>query len=212
AELLQIIAEGQNSHWEGLVSLMVADGSIKQAICGVTLVRGIDGTRAFTHLSDITEREQTRAQLLEAREELSRANRALTVGALSMSLVHDLGQPISSIAMDATVGQRSLSRTPIDSATASKALDRVASSARRAADLLHRTREQAVRRERSVESTDLCEVVRVSTGLLEHEIRLQGCSVSLDIGDQPTPVMADKVELQQVMINLILNALSASRD
>ncbi len=211
AELLQLVAEGRQDHWEGVVTLMVADGSVRQALCGVTLVRGSGSTRAFTHLSDITEREHTREMLMEAREELSRANRALTVGALSMSLAHDLGQPISSIAMDATVGRRSLARTPTDTATASKALDRVISSARRAADLLNRTRETASRRERSVESVDLAEVIRVSVALLEHEVRLQGCSVFLDVPDRPAPVAADRVELQQVLINLILNALAASQ-
>lgn len=209
AELLQLIAEGRQDHWEGIVTLMVANGSIRQAICGVTLVRGSGFTRAFTHLSDITEHEHTREMLIEARDELARANRALTVGALSMSLAHDLGQPISSIAMDATVGWRSLARAPADTATASKALDRVISSARRAAELLHRVRETSSRRERSVEAVDLAEVIRVSVGLLEHEIRLQGCSVFLDLPDRPAPVAADRVELQQVLINLILNALAA---
>ncbi|QNE31080.1 PAS domain-containing protein [Sphingomonas sp. NBWT7] len=211
AELLQLIAEGRQDHWEGIVTLMVADGSIRQALCGITLVRGLGSTRAFTHLSDITEREHTREMLMEAREELSRANRALTVGALSMSLAHDLGQPISSIAMDATVGRRSLARTPSDTATASKALDRVISSARRAAELLNRVRETSSRRERSVEPVGLAEIIRVSVGLLEHEVRLQGCSVHLNLPAGAALVAADRVELQQVLINLILNALAASQ-
>ena len=209
AELLQLIADGREDHWEGVVSLMVADGSVRQALCGVTLVRGSDTVRAFTHLSDVTEREQTREMLMEAREELARANRALTVGALSMSLAHDLGQPISSIAMDANVGSRSLAKTPADVATASRAMDRVISSARRAAELLHRTRETASRRERSVEAVDLVQVIRVSVGLLEHEIRLQGGGMSLSLPEGPLPVLADRVELQQVLINLVLNSLAA---
>lgn len=211
AELLQLIADRRKDHWEGVVSLMVADGSIRQALCGVTLVRGSDTVRAFTHLSDVTEREQTREMLIEAREELARANRALTVGALSMSLAHDLGQPISSIAMDANVGSRSLAKTPADVATASRAMDRVISSARRAAELLHRTRETASRRERSVEAVDLVQIVQVSIGLLEHEIRLQGGGMLLSLPDEPLSVLADRVELQQVLINLVLNALAASK-
>ncbi|USU06559.1 PAS domain S-box protein [Sphingomonadaceae bacterium OTU29LAMAA1] len=211
AELLHTIALGEEDHWEGVVTLMVADGSIRQALCGVTLMRTPGRTRAFTHLSDITERERTREMLMEAREELSRANRALTVGALSMSLAHDLGQPISSIAMDAHVGHRSLASSPVDTATASKALDRVISSARRAAELLNRTRETASRRERSVEVVDLGEVIRISVGLMEHEVRLQGCRVLLELPERPALVAADRVELQQVLINLILNALAASQ-
>lgn len=211
AELLQLIAEGRQDHWEGVITLMVGDGSIKQALCGITLVRGAASVRAFTHMSDITEREHTREMLMEAREELSRANRALTVGALSMSLAHDLGQPISSIAIDATVGRRSLARTPPDTAMASKAMDRVISSARRAAELLHHTREQAARRPRMVQAVDLASIIRVSVGLLEHEIRLQGCTVALDLPNEPVDVGADRVELQQVLINLILNALAASQ-
>jgi len=211
ADLLQQIADGEDDYWEGVVTLMAKDGAIKKAICGVTIMRSAEGVRAFTHLSDITDRERTRELLLDAREELSRANRALTVGALSMSLAHDLSQPMSAIAMDATVGRRSLSRSPADTPTAGKAIDRIISSARRVADLVHRTREHAARRERVTETVDLAHVIRTSVDLLQHEITLQGCSVVLLLGDERVDVAADRVELQQVLINLVLNALAASQ-
>jgi len=129
-----------------------------------------------------------------------------------MSLAHDLGQPISSIAMDATVGQRALGKAPADTVTARKAIDRMVLSVRRAADLLDRTREQASRRERSVEPIDLVSIVRASIQLLEHEIHFQGGSVSLDLHVQSVLVAVDRVELQQVLVNLILNAMAASQE
>ncbi len=212
AELLQLIADGLDEQWEGMVTLKASDGTIKKALCGVTLMRSPEGTRALTHLSDITDREQTRELLIQARDELARANRALSIGALSMSLAHDLGQPISSIAMDATVGQRALGKAPADTVTARKAIDRMVLSVRRAADLLDRTREQASRRERSVEPIDLVSIVRASIQLLEHEIHFQGGSVSLDLHVQSVLVAVDRVELQQVLVNLILNAMAASQE
>lgn len=211
AELLENIAGGAEDHWEGVVTLAASDGTIRKAICGVTLMRGTYGTRAFTALNDITEREQTREQLIEAREELSRANRALTVGAMSMTLAHELGQPISSIAMAATAARRLLDRMPADTASASDAVDRVISSARRAANLLQDTREQAVRRRRSVEMANLLDVVQTSVGLFENEIRLQGCSIIVVADQDVGQVAVDRAELQQVLSNLILNALAATK-
>jgi len=211
ARLLQLIAEGQEDQWEGEVSLLAGDGSVKKALCGVTLMRSPDAVHAFTHLSDITDREQTRELLLKTRDELALANRALTVGALSMSLAHDLGQPISAITIDATVARRALDKAPHDVAGASKAMDRIISSARRAAILLNRTREQADRRERSVEQVEAGDAIRASIGLLEHEIRMQDCRISLDIPDGNHFIAADRLELQQVLINLVLNAITASK-
>jgi signal transduction histidine kinase len=211
ADLLQQIGDGRDDGWEGVVTFMTGDGSIKKAICGVTVTRSPHGVRAFTHLTDITDREHTRELLLEAREELARANRALTVGALSMSLAHDLSQPMSAIAIDATVAQRSLGHSPADIIGASRAVDRVIWSARRVADLLHRTREQAARRERTVEPVILAHIIRTSIDLLDHDMALRGCRVVTALGDGQARVAADRIELQQVFINLILNAIAASQ-
>ncbi len=212
AEVLLAIANKRADGWQKIVPLIAGDGGVIHVICGVTVMDERPGQcRALSVMIDVTDREHTRELLLEAREELSRANRALTAGALSVSLAHDLGQPISAIAMDAAIGGRSLSRTPPDVSMAGKALDRVASSARRAGELLHRTRDQLARRDRAVNVIDLTEIVRTSISLLEHEARLQDTKIGLTTDSETAPVVADRIELQQVIINLLLNALQADR-
>jgi PAS domain S-box-containing protein len=211
ADFLAALVENRIDGWEQMIDTLTADGTAVRALCSVNLLESAeDRTRIMVAMIDVTDREQTREQLIEAHEELARANRALTMGALSMSLAHDLGQPISAITIEAVTGERFLRREPADVAAADQAFRRINANAQRAGDLLRRTREQLVRREREIEALNLREVIDDCVGLTAREFGSHNSRLEVLCEDDALSVAADRVELRQVLINLLLNALHAA--
>lgn len=210
-DFLVMVVEGQTPEWQQLVQFADGEGRQIKALCSVTIVESDSrALRALISMIDVTDREATREQLLDAREELLRANRALTLSALSMSLAHDLGQPISAIAMDAASGARFLDQNPPRLGAASLALERVAAQAQRAGELLHSTREHLVRRDRTIEQSDLLHVIHASVLLMARELKSRRTQVVFSGATELSPVDVDRIELQQVVTNLLMNALHAS--
>jgi PAS domain S-box-containing protein len=210
-DFLIALLEDRIDGWEQMIGTLAGDGTAVRALCSVNLLESAeDRTRIMVAMIDVTDREQTREQLMEAHEELARANRALTMGALSMSLAHDLGQPISAITIEAVTGERLLRREPADVAAADQAFRRINANAQRAGDLLRRTREQLVRRERAVEVLNVREVVDDCLGLTKREFGSRNSRLEVISEDDALCVAADRVELRQVIINLLLNALHAA--
>ena len=211
AEFLAALVEERIDGWEQMIDTLTSDGTPVRALCSVNLLESAeDRTRIMVAMIDVTDREQTREQLMEAHEELARANRALTMGALSMSLAHDLGQPISAITIEAVTGERLLKRGPANIAAADQAFQRINANAKRAGDLLRRTREQLVRREREVEVLNIRDVVDDCVGLTAREFGSHNSRIEVVSEDNAMLAAADRVELRQVLINLLLNALHAA--
>lgn len=210
-DFLTALIEGRIDGWEQMIEMLAANGSPLRALCSVSLLESDEErTRIMLAMVDVTDREQTRERLMEAHEELARANRALTMGALSMSLAHDLGQPISAISIEAVTGERFLRRDPANIEGAGQAFQRINANAQRAGDLLRRTREQLVRHERTVETLNLREVIDDCVGLTEREFRSSNSQVEVVFEEAQVLVAGDRVELRQVVINLLLNALHAA--
>lgn len=210
-DFLVALIEERVDGWEQMIEMLTSNGTVVRALCSASLLESDeDRTRIMLAMVDVTDREQTRERLMEAHEELARANRALTMGALSMSLAHDLGQPISAISIDAVTGERFLRRDPSNVEGAGQAFQRINANAQRAGDLLRRTREQLVRRERAIESVNLREVLEDCVSLTEREFRSSNCQVDGLFEEAEVWVAGDRVELRQVVINLLLNALHAA--
>lgn len=161
-----------------------------------------------THI-DITGQLQAREQAAAAREDLARASHALTVGAVSTSLAHELNQPLLALNMAAKTTKRWLAKTPPQLEEAQLALDRVSTNAERMNLIIKNTRARLLKGHRDPSMIDLRDLLTETSQLLESELANRNVSLRLAIPDNAAEVFADRTELQQVFTNLIVNAADA---
>lgn len=165
-------------------------------------------TAFFTHV-DITEQVQAHEMVLAAQDELARANRAATIGALSATIAHELNQPIVAVTIDAQTSLRYLDADPPKVAQAMETIGRVVKNAERISAIVRHTREQLVRGSRPLELVDLCQISREMKALLDRELAARHTALSVECPAGAIQVLANRVELQQVFVNLIGNAADA---
>jgi PAS domain S-box-containing protein len=161
--------------------------------------------------TDITERRQAEDALRQARADLARISRITTMGELTASLAHEVNQPIAAAVTDANTCLRWLNRDHPDLEEAREAASRMAKDATRAADIIRRIRWLFKKGGPQRELVDINEVVREMVVLLRSEATPYSVSIQTELAELPQ-VMADRVQLQQVLMNLMINAIDAMKD
>lgn len=198
----------------------------RQTLSGHTVLVGKDDRRIPVYFSvstlgdglhlsslvDLTERERIEELRRGAQAELARANRAATLGAYSASIAHELNQPVASLLMDARTGLRTLQGEAPNPALAVRVLERVNQAAQRIAAIIERARDTIVAGNRSPEPVDLCSLASELPELLERPLRAVGAMLDIDCAPGTPRVLADRVNLQQVLVNLVSNAADALRE
>ena len=158
---------------------------------------------------DITRQKQAGAEAQLQREELAHLSRVATLSALSGSLAHELSQPLTSILSNAQAGQRFMSQDPPDLVELRAILADIVSEDRRAGEIIERLRTMLRRGEVALQPVSVNESLEELLRLTRSDLIARGVSVSnLTTGDLP-PAMTDRVQLQQVLLNLIVNACDA---
>ena len=174
--------------------------------------RTADLKRANEQLqSEIGERELAESRLLEAQIEMARIARITTMGELAASIAHELNQPLGSIVMSGDACLRWLDANPPNLDEVHQAVRAIIRDGARASNVLVRTRKLIRRGERLRESLDINLVVHEVLSLLEDRFRREGISVLVETQENLSPAMVDRVLLQQVILNLLLNAIDAMR-
>jgi signal transduction histidine kinase/ligand-binding sensor domain-containing protein len=158
------------------------------------------------------ERNRAEEALRQARAELAHINRVSTMGELTASLAHEIKQPIGAAVTNAEVCLRLLDRERPDLPEAREAALEMARDARRAADVIEHVRSLFRKDSSSQERVDVNEVIREMVGILQREADRHSVRMSADLTDGLTKVMADRVQLQQALMNLMLNGIEAMRD
>ena len=208
-EVLAAVAEG-SSRFEGRAKLLAADGQVLTVLLRISFPDEADEFgRVVVGMMDVTEREQLQQTQLAVQAELARASRAATVGALSASIAHEINQPLGAVVMNAQTCLRWLGKEPPDIEAAVRAAERTVRDGRRAAEIVQRTRGQLVRDQRNDETIDLRGLIEETMPLLETELSAHAATVVTRFAPSVPPVRADRVALQQVLINLMTNGLHA---
>jgi PAS domain S-box-containing protein len=160
-------------------------------------------------LMDVTEAKQTEAALTRSMTELAHVTRVTMLGELTASIAHEVSQPIAAIVTCGHAALRWLDRPEPDLAEAREAIDKAIRSAKRASDIVWRIRSMAQKRGPTHAVLDLNALVDESIELVLHE--LHGHRVELEIETvTPSPqINGDRIQLQQVLINLIMNGAQA---
>src|SRR5215471_8065722 len=161
--------------------------------------------------SEIAEREAAQEGLIRAQAEIARIARITTVGELAASIAHELNQPLGSIVTTGDACLRWLAAKPPNLDEAQQAVEAIIRDATRASNVVVRTRKLLRRGDRLRESLEINDVINEVLGLLEVELRRNGISLRIEKQENLPPATVDRILLQQVLLNLIMNAMDAMR-
>ncbi len=166
----------------------------------------------LTH-SDITNRKREEAETLQMREEMAHAGRVMTMGMLSASLTHELSQPLAAILGNAQAARRLCARMAgDDTAEVEVILADVVASSRRAGSILRRMRSWISNGRHETQQLGLNEVVDDVIEILRGDLVRRGVTLTKQLAPGLPKIKGDRLQLQQVVLNLILNACDAMRD
>lgn len=186
------------------------DGSRVPVMLGAALFED-GGDEGVAFVLDLTERKQSERALSKAQSELARASRVATLGALTASIAHEVNQPISGIITNASTCLRLLDADPPNLAAARMTAERTLRDGRRATEIIQRLRDMFSHKARTTERLDLNEVARELLKLTASELQRRGVSLRTDFQEALPAIAGDRIQLEQVILNLVINAADAMR-
>lgn len=162
-------------------------------------------------VQDVTERRLSEEALSEIRSELAHMTRVMSLGALTASIAHEVNQPLSGIITNASTCLRMLDANPPNVDGARQTAQRTIRDGHRASDVITRLRALFSKRDATTEAVDLNEAIREVIALSRSELQRSQVISRVELGDHLPTVTGDRVQLQQVVLNLLLNAADAMR-
>ncbi len=211
-DVLQALLDG-NRVFEDKVEISTNAGEKKLVLLSISFPEDpASFNRVVVSMVDITQREMALKALSEAQAELTKASKAAAVGAMSASLAHELNQPLGAIVVNSQTLLRWLDRDPPDIAAVRRSAERMIRDSQRASEIIQNTRNLLSPSNNKLETISLDRLIDETMALMEHELQRSGTTVRVDRPPQLPAVAAVKIELQQVLINLITNAIQAMED
>jgi PAS domain S-box-containing protein len=162
--------------------------------------------------TDITERKQAEMELREQRAELAHVARISTMGELAASLAHELNQPLTAILSNAQAALRFLSSKPADIEEVREVLQDIVNDNSRAGEVIRRMRSLVKKQEVEFAPVDVAGLIREVATLVHSDAILLNVKLAVETADGLPVVQGDKVQLQQVVLNLLLNAFDAMKE
>jgi PAS domain S-box-containing protein len=197
--------------------IVLPDGTVKytHTVGHPVLNASGDLERFVCTMMDVTERklaEEAREALRQAQADLARVSRATTMGELTVSLAHEVNQPIAATVTDATTCLRWLAGDNPNIEEARAAAMRIVKDVKRAGEIMTRIRQLFQKGTSQWELVDVNEIIREMIVLLRGETMRYNILVATDLAADLPHVMADRVQLQQVLMNLMINGIEAMKD
>lgn len=200
---------GQRNHAE-TAKLCTLDGRIIDARISLTYPtppEQLDVT--LISIEDMTDQLQTELQLRQLQADFTHAARISTLGELATSIAHEVNQPLAAIVTNAETSLRWLSRDEPNVPKVAQLTARIVSSARRASEIVQRVRNMAAKRAPEHTRLNLNEVVAEALFFVRHDLDSRSIDLSVKTAQGLPPIDGDRVQLQQVIVNLLVNSLQA---
>jgi C4-dicarboxylate-specific signal transduction histidine kinase len=188
--------------------LLVPDHSVKCLHLVAHAVRVPDGELEYIGaIQDVTERRAAELALAKARSEIAHMSRVVSLGALTASIAHEVNQPIGAIVANANACLRWLDRQPPDLAMAKESVRQIILDATRGSEVISGIRAFLRKEQPRSKRLNINEIIEEMIRLLRSELR--EVTTQTHLAENLPPVVADQVQLQQVLLNLIMNAVEA---
>ena len=206
------VVAGKRDRYEIDKRYIRKDGRLMWGHLTCSLLKNKDGAPADSMVGmveDITERKQAELALREAQAELARITRIATMGELTASIAHEINQPLGAVVTNGNAALRWLAGQPANLDEVRQALKRTIREANRASDVIGRIRALLQKTPPQTERLDINAVIREVVTLANSELLRGGVAVQLELAPDVPTVLGDRVQLRQVLLNLILNAIDA---
>ncbi|HEU0145450.1 MAG TPA: PAS domain-containing protein [Bradyrhizobium sp.] len=190
--------------------LLMPDGEVKYLHILSHVVKDASGAdEMIGALMDITQTRKAEQALHTAQAELAHASRVATLGEISASIAHEVNQPLAAIVANGQACLRFLDHESPDLNDVRGALEWIVKDGNRAADVIQRVRTLVKKTDTQRAVLDVNEAIYDIASLLQHELAAQRVSLHLELAPVLPAVFADRVQLQQVVMNLIMNGIEA---
>jgi PAS domain S-box-containing protein len=190
--------------------LLMPDGAVKHLRLIGHRTRDRQGHMEYIGaVQDITERRVSEAALSRVRSELAQMSRITSLGALTASIAHEVNQPLSGIVTNANTCLRMLAADPPNILGAQETARRTVRDGNRAADVVKRLRALFSKRDATSEPVDLSEAAREVIALCSSDLERSRVILRAELSADLPPISGDRIQLQQVILNLLLNAADA---
>jgi predicted ATPase/signal transduction histidine kinase len=193
--------------------LLLPDRSVKHiTVTAHRVGAGPDGAQYVGAVRDVTEMKRSQVALQTTQAALADLTRVASLGEMAAAIAHEVNQPLAAIRLNASTCLRRLQDGQRNIEEAQNAASRIARDATRAADVIRRLRELFARAGGSRAPVDVNEAMREVIALTRSQVQRVGAVVRSELGEGLPLVLGDRVQLQQVMMNLVVNAAEALRD
>ena len=190
--------------------LLMPDGSVTYVHAVAHAVKDASGDVEFVGaVTDVTATKRAEEALRQSQAELAHVTRVTTLGELTASIAHEVNQPLAAIVTNGEVGLRWLDREVPDLAEVREALGDMISNGRRASEIIQRLRALSRKTETQKVALDINDAISEVIPLVQQEVLSHRVSLRLELAPALPAVLGDRVQLQQVIINLIVNGMEA---
>jgi PAS domain S-box-containing protein len=203
-------ARGARGDFDYEYRLQMPDRSVKYLHVIAREIQDKDGRLEYIGAAqDVTQRRLSAEALAKARSELAHVNRVTGLGVLTASIAHEINQPLAAIITNGETSLRWLTRDDPNIEKVRTFTERVVAEARRASEIIERIRGMASQRAPEHKLLSIDDVINESVSFLRHELLQKGIVVSLDLAPELPQIVGDRTQLQQVIVNLAMNAVQA---
>jgi len=189
--------------------LLMPDGAVKHVHATAHAVTDASGGVEFVGaVTDVTARKQAEVELHDAQTNLAHVTRVTALGEMAASIAHEVNQPLAAVVTNAAACLRWLDREPANLKEARGTLRSIINDGNRAGEVIQRVR-ALVNKTTDRKALHINEVVNEVMSLVQHELFSHRVALRLELAPALPPVLADRIQLQQVILNLVVNGIEA---